>query len=97
MAECVQTLASKPKTSSSDFLVSGIPELGLVVPQTYLLIECPCGEEHKIDLNSLTQSTKRTMQVEKQCECARHFIIHTGHPGYRKILIVSEFGDDVGD
>jgi hypothetical protein len=97
MAECVQTLENRPKTASVDSYVSGSPVPLVSVPQTYLLIECPCGEEHKIDLNSLSQTTKRTMQVEKQCQCARHFIVHTGHPGYRKILIVSEFGDEVGE
>lgn len=65
----------------------------VTVPQTYLTIVCPCGEEHKIDLSNLPQSTSRRMQVQEKCEYARHFVIHSGHAKYRKILIVSDFGE----
>ena len=65
----------------------------VTVPQTYLTIVCPCGEDHKIDLSNLPQSTSRRMQVQEKCEYARHFVIHSGHAKYRKILIVSDFGE----
>jgi hypothetical protein len=63
------------------------------VPQAYLTIVCPCGKEHKIDLSELPQSTSRRIQVQEKCEHAQHFIIHSGHAKYRKILIVSDFGE----
>lgn len=65
----------------------------VTVPESYLVINCPCGEEHRISLNELPSSTSRRSQVEQKCEYARHFIVHTGHSRYRKILIVSEFGE----
>lgn len=72
-------------------LYSVIPPI--TTPRTYLTIVCPCGEEHKIDLSELPQSTSRRIQVHEKCKHAQHFIIHSGHAKYRKILIVSDFGE----
>jgi hypothetical protein len=70
------------------------PNQAIKVPQTYLTIMCPCGKEHKIDLSNLPQSTSRRIQVHEKCKYAQHFIIHTGHAKYRKILIVSDYGEE---
>lgn len=78
-------------SSNTSMLHSHVPIV--TVPQTYLTIVCPCGEDHKIDLSNLPQSTSRRMQVQEKCEYARHFVIHSGHAKYRKILIVSDFGE----
>lgn len=93
MAKSQQVLERGIEITSTDgsMLHSHIPIV--TVPQTYLTIVCPCGEEHKIDLSNLPQSTTRRMQVEEKCEYARHFVIHSGHAKYRKILIVSDFGE----
>ncbi len=84
-----QTIRNDTKDISS--VHSHIPIV--TVPRTYLTIECPCGEDHRIDLNELPQSTSRRMQVQEKCEYARHFVVHSGHAKYRKILIVSDFGE----
>ena len=78
-------------STDGSMLHSHVPVV--TVPQTYLTIVCPCGKEHKIDLSNLPQSTSRRMQVQEECEYARHFVIHSGHAKYRKILIVSDFGE----
>ncbi len=93
MAKSQQILERGIKITSTDgsMLHSHIPIV--TVPQTYLTIVCPCGKEHKIDLSELPQSTTRRMQVQQKCEHAQHFIIHSGHAKYRKILIVSDFGE----
>jgi hypothetical protein len=93
MAKSQQLLEKGIEMTSTDgsMLHSHIPIV--TVPQTYLTIVCPCGDEHKIDLSNLPQSTTRRMQVQEKCEYARHFVIHSGHAKYRKILIVSDFGE----
>jgi hypothetical protein len=93
MAKCQLAYENEIKTTSIDgsALHSHVPIV--TVPQTYLTIVCPCGEEHKIDLSELPQSTTRRMQIQEKCEYARHFVIHSGHAKYRKILIVSDFGE----
>jgi hypothetical protein len=93
MAKSQQLLEKGIEMTSTDgsMLHSHIPIVK--VPQTYLTIVCPCGDEHKIDLSNLPQSTTRRMQVQEKCEYARHFVIHSGHAKYRKILIVSDFGE----
>lgn len=93
MAKCVEHLYRRSETGLSDSLGADSQFSRLAVPESYLVINCTCGEEHRISLNDLPESTSRRMQVEQRCEHARHFIIHSGHPRYRKILIVSEFGD----
>jgi len=93
MAKSQQVLERGIEITSTDgsMLHSHIPIV--TVPQTYLTIVCPCGDEHKIDLSNLPQSTTRRMQVQEKCAYARHFVIHSGHAKYRKILIVSDFGE----
>lgn len=93
MAKSQLIMETGIETTSSDhsMLHSHVPIV--TVPQTYLTIVCPCGEEHKIDLSNLPQSTSRRIQVQEKCEYARHFVIHSGHAKYRKILIVSDFGE----
>ncbi len=93
MAKSQQILEKGIHSTSTDgsMLRSHIPIV--TAPQTYLTIVCPCGDEHKIDLSNLPQSTTRRMQVQEKCEYARHFVIHSGHAKYRKILIVSDFGE----
>jgi hypothetical protein len=93
MAKSQQVLERGIEITSTDgsMLHSHIPIV--TVPQTYLTIVCPCGDEHKIDLSNLPQSTTRRMQVQEKCKYARHFVIHSGHAKYRKILIVSDFGE----
>jgi len=93
MAKSQQVLERGIEITSTDgsMLHSHVPVV--TVPQTYLTIVCPCGKEHKIDLSNLPQSTSRRMQVQEECEYARHFVIHSGHAKYRKILIVSDFGE----
>ncbi len=66
-------------------------------PRAFLMIECVCGKRHQVDLNKLPTTTTRQVQVEQECERARHFIIHSGYPRYRKILLISEFGDELCD
>lgn len=78
-------------SSNTSMLHSHVPIV--TAPQTYLTIVCPCGEDHKIDLSNLPQSTSQRIQVQEKCEYARHFVIHSGHAKYRKILIVSDFGE----
>ena len=80
-----------PTSIDRSTLHSHIPVV--TAPQTFLTIVCPCGKEHRIDLTELPQSTSRRIQVQEKCEHAQHFIIHTGHAKYRKILIVSDFGE----
>ncbi len=65
------------------------------IPRAYLTIDCKCGKQHQIDLTKLPESTSRRIQVKQECKQARHFIVHSGHPRYRKILIISEFGDNL--
>ena len=93
MAKCQTILERGIETTSTDgsSLHSHVPVI--TVPQTYLTIMCTCGKEHRVDLSQLPQSTTRRMQVQEECEYARHFIIHSGHAKYRKILIVSDFGE----
>ncbi len=64
-------------------------------PRAYLTIDCVCGKQHQIDLTKLPASTNRRVQVKQECNRARHFIVHNGHPRYRKILLISEFGDNL--
>ena len=65
----------------------------IIVPQTYLVIACACGKEHKINLNELPQTSSGKIQIKEKCDVAKHYIIHSGQTGYRKIIVVSEFGD----
>jgi hypothetical protein len=81
----------RPASIDGSSLHSTVP--AVTVPQAYLTIVCPCGKEHKIDLSQLPQSTSRRMQIHEKCEHAQHFVIHSGHAKYRKILIVSDFGE----
>ncbi len=64
-------------------------------PRAFLMIACVCGEEHQVDLTELPASTIHRVQVKQECHQARHFIIHSGHPRYRKILVISEFGENI--
>jgi len=64
-----------------------------IVPQTYLCIACACGKEHKINLNELPQTSSQKVQIKEKCEHAQHYIVHSGQTGYRKILVVSKYGD----
>lgn len=93
MSECVSSLHKKSETISIDSSVVNYHTPMINIPQTYLHIMCPCGKEHRIDLSSLTQSTIHSTQVKEECDYARHFVVHSGHAKYRKILIASEFGE----
>ncbi len=84
-------MAKALQTASTD---QGIPLLH--VPRAFLMIDCTCGKQHQIDLTKLPASTNRRIQVKQECKCARHYIVHSGHPRYRKILLISEFGDNLG-
>ena len=61
--------------------------------QTYLCIACACGKEHKINLEELPQTCSGKTQIKEKCECAKHYVVYSGQTGYRKVLIVSKFGD----
>jgi hypothetical protein len=93
MAKSLQVLHNEIRPASTDgcSLHSTVPNI--TVPRAYLTIVCVCGKEHRIDLSELPQSTSRRMQIHEKCEHAQHFVIHTGHAKYRKILIVSDFGE----
>lgn len=93
MSKCVTALDTATETASGSISTIHSPISQVTVPEAYLVFNCPCGKEHRISLNDLPRSTARRLQIEEKCEYARHFIVHTGHPRYRKILIVSEFGD----
>lgn len=71
----------------------GTPVNSFIVPQTYLYIACACGKEHKINLNELPQTSSEKIQIKEKCEHAQHYIIHSGQNGYRKLLIVSKYGE----
>ncbi|MHA2093919.1 MAG: hypothetical protein ACW98F_04750 [Candidatus Hodarchaeales archaeon] len=94
MAKSQLVLEKGIGTASIDGSSIHSPVPAVIVPQTFLTIVCPCGKEHRIDLSNLPQSTSRRMQVHEKCKHAQHFIIHSGHAKYRKILIVSDFGEE---
>ncbi|MFX0208226.1 MAG: hypothetical protein ACFFDT_19735 [Candidatus Hodarchaeota archaeon] len=81
MAKVIQTSTVTPITPT------------LYQSQTMLVFNSVCGKRHQIDLNQLPASTTRRVQVKQESKLARHFIIHSRHTNYRKILIISEFGD----
>jgi hypothetical protein len=93
MAKSVLAFENEIKTTSIDGYSPHSHVPIVTVPQTYLTIVCPCGDEHRINLSQMPQSTSRRMQIQEKCEYARHFVIHSGHAKYRKILIVSDFGE----
>jgi len=93
MSKCVTALETGIEATSGSLIRTDSPISTVTVPEAHLVFNCPCGKEHRISLSDLPSSTARRLQIEEKCEYARHFIIHTGHSRYRKILIVSEFGD----
>lgn len=93
MSKCVTALETGIETTSGSVSNIHSPSSVVTVPEAYLVFNCPCGKEHRINLSDLPRSTARRLQIEEKCEYARHFIIHSGHSRYRKILIVSEYGE----
>lgn len=93
MSECIQTLQPRTKTMSIDAssLHSSIPLV--TIPEAHLHITCPCGKTHKVSLNDLPATTTRRVQVKEECPYGQYFIVHSGHPKYRKILVVADYGD----
>ena len=93
MAKSIPSLHSSMKSQTLEDDSYATHTKSFIVPQTYLCIACACGKEHKINLNELPQKTSEKVQIKEKCEYAQHYIVHSGKTGYRKILIVSEFGD----
>jgi hypothetical protein len=93
MAKCARSLHSGMETTYIDPTASYSSIPSVVVPQAHLHITCPCGKEHKIDLNNLPSSTSQRVQVKEECPYGQYYIVHSGRPKYRKIMIISEFGD----
>lgn len=93
MSKSLQVLQTGIKTMSTDAtsLHSSIPLV--TIPEAHLHITCPCGEVHKISLNDLPATTTRQVQVKEECPYGQYFIVHSGHPKYRKILVVADYGD----
>lgn len=93
MAKSVSSLHNQIKT---DFIdpTSTYPNYSTVtVPEAHLHISCPCGKEHKINLNNLPASTSNSVQVKEECPYGQYYIVHSGRNKYRKIMIITEFGD----
>ena len=93
MAKSISSLHPGMKSQSMEDDSYATHTNSLLVPQTYLLIACACGKEHKINLNELPQKSTEKIQIKAECEYARHYIVHSGQTGYRKILVVSKYGD----
>ena len=93
MSECIQTLQTRTKTTSTDASSLHSPIPLVTIPEAHLHITCPCGKVHKINLNDLPATTTRQVQVKEKCPYGQYFIVHSGHPKYRKILVVADYGD----
>ena len=93
MAKSLSYLHPGMKSESSEDDSYATHTNSFIIPQTYLVIACACGKEHKINLNELPQTSSGKVQIKEKCELARHYIVHSGQDGYRKVLIVSNYGD----
>jgi hypothetical protein len=93
MAKSMTSLHNQVKTGFID-RTSIHPNYSMVtVPEAHLHISCPCGKEHKINLNNLPSSTSQRVQIKEECPYGQYYIVHSGRDKYRKIMIISEFGD----
>ena len=93
MAKSLTSLHSTMKTQSLQDDSYTSETNSFIIPQTYLVIACACGKEHKVNLSELPQTSSEKIQIKEKCEYARHYIVHSGQTGYRKILVVSKFGE----
>jgi hypothetical protein len=93
VAKSISYLHPGMKSQSSEDDSYATQTNSFITPQTYLCIACACGKEHKINLDELPQTSSEKIQIKEKCEYARHYIVHSGQNGYRKVLIVSKYGD----
>ena len=93
MAKSLSYLHPGMKSESSEDDSYATHTNSFIIPRTYLVIACACGKEHKINLSELPETCSQKVQIKDKCEHAKHYIVHSGQTGYRKLLIVSDYGE----
>jgi hypothetical protein len=93
MAKSMSSLHNQTKTGFNDPTSTHSNYSMVTVPEAHLHISCPCGKEHKINLNNLPSSTAQSVQIKEECPYGQYYIVHSGREKYRKIMIITEFGD----